>query len=159
MVTYQVYLPVQYNFQLFALGLGGYLPTEAQLSYINKVSNVNVAFFWLTIYFVKASFLALYWAIFEVSTKFRLAWMVVTAYTLISFLITFLAIFWSCGKPSQINNLGMSLLPNLLVFRLLIISINIAACNGISQELILNLETMWCVLNTFGDIISKLIIL
>ncbi|APA13286.1 hypothetical protein sscle_10g080560 [Sclerotinia sclerotiorum 1980 UF-70] len=133
-VTYQIYLPIQYNYQLYALGIGGYLPSDGQLLYVQNVSIVNVAFFWVTIYLVKASFLSLYWALFSVSNSFRKWWFVVAAYTLISFLATFLAIFWSCKTPTQLENLD--------------------ACNSISEGLIVALETMWCVLNTTGDIIT-----
>ncbi|EDN98989.1 predicted protein [Sclerotinia sclerotiorum 1980 UF-70] len=108
-VTYQIYLPIQYNYQLYALGIGGYLPSDGQLLYVQNVSIVNVAFFWVTIYLVKASFLSLYWALFSVSNSFRKWWFVVAAYTLISFLATFLAIFWSCKTPTQLENLAMTL--------------------------------------------------
>lgn len=104
--TYQAYLPIQYNFQLFLLGLGGYDVDDDQLLYIQKLNIANVVFFWMTIYLVKATFLALYWALFSVSKTFRVAWICVAMYTLISFLVTFFAIFWSCGTPSQIANVG-----------------------------------------------------
>ncbi|KAF7933280.1 hypothetical protein BELL_0342g00090 [Botrytis elliptica] len=133
-ITYQVYLPIQYNYQLYALGLGGYLPSDDQLMYAQNVGIVNIVFFWVTIYLVKASFLALYWALFSVSSAFRKWWLAVAIYTGISFLATFFAIFWSCKTPSQLEDLE--------------------ACNTISEELIIGLETLWCVLNTVGDILT-----
>ncbi|KAF7960168.1 hypothetical protein EAE96_001766 [Botrytis aclada] len=136
-ITYQVYLPIQYNYQLYTLGLGGYLPSDDQLMYAQNVGIVNIVFFWVTIYLVKASFLALYWALFSVSIAFRRWWLAVAIYTGISFLATFFAIFWSCKTPSQLEDLE--------------------ACNTISEELIIGLETLWCVLNTVGDIMTMLL--
>jgi hypothetical protein len=152
--TYQVYFPTQYEYELYALGLGGYLPTDEKLSYINAVNEVNVVFFWVTIFFVKASFLSLYWVIFGVSKRFRLAWMLVVGYTVVSFLAIFLAFFWSCGTPSQISNLGM-IPPSKFLTSLTTDDAKLAACNSISEQLVLNLSVLWCVLNIVGDIASK----
>ncbi|TGO14303.1 hypothetical protein BTUL_0055g00530 [Botrytis tulipae] len=105
-ITYQVYLPIQYNYQLYALGLGGYLPSNDQLIYAQNMGIVNIVFFWRS----------------------------QSNYTAISFLATFFAIFWSCKTPSQLEDLE--------------------ACNTISEELIIGLETLWCVLNTVGDILT-----
>ncbi|KAF5875879.1 uncharacterized protein Bfra_002275 [Botrytis fragariae] len=139
-ITYQVYLPIQYGYQLYALGLGGYIPSDDQLMYAQNVGIVNIVFFWVTIYLVKASFLALYWALSSVSNAFRKWWLAVAIYTGISFLATFFAIFWSCKTPSHLEDVGIVFPPE--------------ACNTISEELIIGLETLWCVLNTVGDILS-----
>ncbi|KAF7922380.1 uncharacterized protein EAE97_011122 [Botrytis byssoidea] len=119
-ITYQVYLPIQYNYQLYALGLGGYLPSDDQLMYAQNVGIVNIVFFW--------------WALFSISNAFRKWWIAVAIYTGISFLATFFVIFWSCKTPSQLEDLE--------------------ACNTISEELIIGLETLWCVFNTVGDILT-----
>ena len=55
---------------------------------------------WVTLYLVKASFLALMWCVFSVSAGFRKAWWIVTVYTFITFWIIFLSRFWQCGGPS-----------------------------------------------------------
>jgi len=86
---------------------------------------------------VKASFLALYWAIFEVSKKFRMAWWAVTAYTSVAFLATLLASFWNCTKPTHLTNLD--------------------DCDATSFQLILNVQVMWCVLNGVGDIMTMIL--
>ncbi|TAQ87319.1 hypothetical protein B7494_g4369 [Chlorociboria aeruginascens] len=134
LATYQAYFPISYNYELFALGFGGHSVTNDQIAYAQILNTANIFFFWITIYLVKAAFLALYWALFGVSNKFRRAWLCVTAYTVATFLVTFFSIFWSCGTPSKISNL--------------------ASCNAISPELLVTLEVMWCVLNIVGDILT-----
>lgn len=106
MATYQAYLPIQYAYELFGLGLGGHDASDDQLLYIQNLNTANIVFFWITLYLVKGTFLALYWTLFNVSKTFRVAWNCVTAYTFISFLATFFAIFWSCGTPNKIANVG-----------------------------------------------------
>jgi hypothetical protein len=48
----------------------------------------------------------LYWQIFAISARFRIVWWLTAAYTTISFGITWLSIFWQCGNPSDLTNLG-----------------------------------------------------
>ena len=60
--------------------------------------------FWITLYLVKASFLALMWCIFKVSAGFRKAWWTVAIYTFVTFWIIFLSRFWQCGSPSTYDN-------------------------------------------------------
>lgn len=83
------------------------MPTDHQLYIANLISIPNIVFFWVTIYCVKASFLSLYFVIFGVSKKFRMAWWAVAAYTFAAFLATFFAIFWSCGPPTKLTSVGM----------------------------------------------------
>ena len=59
---------------------------------------------WTTLYFVKASFLALMWSVFEVSTTFRRFWWAVSAYTFIAFLVCTISEIWTCGSPSDFGN-------------------------------------------------------
>ena len=56
---------------------------------------------WTTLYLVKASFLALTWNIFKVSTNFQKAWWAVTIYTFLTFWPVVLSEFWQCGNPSD----------------------------------------------------------
>ena len=55
---------------------------------------------WSTLYLVKASFLALYWPIFQVLPKFHTAWCLVSVYTALTFFPIFLSQLWECGAPS-----------------------------------------------------------
>ena len=68
---------------------------------------LNVAFYlllWTTLYLVKASFMALYWSIFNVSSKFRKAWWTVAFFTLSTFIPIFILEFWQCGDPADYAN-------------------------------------------------------
>jgi len=71
-----------------------------------KYYSANMGLFWCTKYSVKASFLALYWHIFKISKSFRIAWMVLTAYTGACFLITFFGVFTRCGSLHDFMNTG-----------------------------------------------------
>ncbi|KAH7118970.1 hypothetical protein B0J11DRAFT_617257 [Dendryphion nanum] len=55
---------------------------------LRRMNDVMIVGFWCVIYFVKASFLALYWTLFALSQKFRIAWWIVTAYTFFTFAAT-----------------------------------------------------------------------
>ena len=105
-VTYQLYVPIQYNAQLYALGLSNQAPTGRDVILYMKLDYANIIMFFCVIYSVKASFLALYWQIFEVSQSFRVAWWGITSYTIVSFLISLLAIFWKCGSPAHMLDTG-----------------------------------------------------
>jgi hypothetical protein len=107
-ITYQIFIPIEYNAQLFALGMSDTPPTERDIMLDMKLNVANSMMFWCVIYTVKASFLALYWQIFEVSNRFRLCWWLVTAYTVLTFLITIPSYFWNCGAPNDFLNMGNS---------------------------------------------------
>jgi hypothetical protein len=106
MITYQLYLPITYNAELYALGLSDTPPDPNDFEWVLKMNVANIILFWCTIYTVKASFLALYYLIFNPSRAFRIAWWSVAAYTVLSFLITFLAVFWHCQSPPDVVDLG-----------------------------------------------------
>ncbi len=104
--TYQVYLPVEYNAELYGLGLSDVAPTEDELNFSLKMTLANVILFWSVIFLVKASFLALYWQLFRVSPAFRKAWWIVTVYTVLSALVILSAEVWRCNDPKNPLNLG-----------------------------------------------------
>lgn len=56
---------------------------------------------WTTFYLVKASFLALCWLVFNVSTSFRKAWWIITIYTFLTYWPLLLGALWQCGDPSK----------------------------------------------------------
>jgi hypothetical protein len=99
-VTYHLIAPTDYNSQLAAMGI---IP-ESEVKVSNhsrnsKLNSANSLIFWCVIYAVKASFLALYWQVFEVSQKFRIAWAFAALFTFLSFGVTLMWGFWLCGNP------------------------------------------------------------
>lgn len=106
--TYQVYLPTEYNAELYGLGLSDVAPTEKDIIFSLKMTLTNVMLFWIVIYLVKASFLALYWSLFRISPGFRKAWWAVAIYTCISFGAIFVATLWQCNNPRSVFDPGMS---------------------------------------------------
>lgn len=98
--TYQVFGPADYANQLYAMGL----ITEDEIpkgneSRNSKYNSANSLIFWCVIYTVKASFLALYWPLFEWSKRFRISWALVAVYMFLSFGVTLMIPFWLCGNP------------------------------------------------------------
>ena len=131
--TYQVFLPSQYELELYSLGLGTTIPTDDQQVFILKVELANEFLFWFTIYFVKASFLATYWIIFNVASGFRKLWWGVTVYTIVTFLVILPASAWQCGDPAKYADLVQCNLPN--------------------YQINLNIIVYWCVFNVIGDLL------
>ena len=131
--TYQVYLPVQYELELDSLGLGTDVPSDDQQVFILKVELANELLFWFTVYFVKASFLASYWIIFNVAPGFRKLWWGVTVYTVVTFLIIIPASAWQCGDPAKYADLVQCSLPN--------------------YQTNFNIIVYWCVFNVIGDLL------
>ena len=106
MGTFQSSFHIDYNAQLYTDGASDTPPTEDDMMYSLKMNIINGIMFWIVIFLVKASFLALYWKVFEVLKTFRTAWWLVAVYTLLSFLVIFLSIFWHCGDPKRAFDLG-----------------------------------------------------
>jgi hypothetical protein len=106
MATWQAYAPLEYPAQLYAAGLTDALPPEYDIIEAMKIDFANLVLYWCTIYSVKASFLALYWQIFEISRRFRLAWFALTIYMVVSFLVTVFCLFWHCGSPATLIDPG-----------------------------------------------------
>jgi hypothetical protein len=107
MVTWQKYVPIELPAQLYATGVIDTPPRHYDPVDALKNDFANMVVFWCTIYSVKASFLALYWQIFGVSRRFRIAWGALATYILLSFLMTVLSIFWHCGSPATLTDVGM----------------------------------------------------
>ena len=86
-------------------------PSDASLaSFIHRVITIS-ATFWVTIYLIKFSFLVFYYTLFGILKEFIIAWWIVLAYTIVTFLANFIAIFWSCGTPEDLFNLRESTTP------------------------------------------------
>lgn len=111
MITWQRYVPVEYKTQLHAAGLSEGTPPRYDPIDALKNDSANLLMYWCTIYAVKASFLGLYWQIFEVSRRFRIAWYAIATYVGLSFAISFLSFFWHCGTPATLIDPRKSLTP------------------------------------------------
>lgn len=104
MATWQQYVPAQYHEQEYAAGVREDPPLHYNPIAVLKIDSANLIVYWCTIYAVKASFLALYWEIFEVSKRFRIAWSALAIYIGLSFAVSFLSFFWHCGSPATLIN-------------------------------------------------------
>ena len=82
--------------------------TAAEALVIDKLCLANNIFFFGTIYAVKASLLALYLQIFEISKRFRIAWALSTVFTIASFLASIFGYLWTCGSPKVLFQSGKS---------------------------------------------------
>jgi hypothetical protein len=98
--TYQIFGPYDYDQSLANLGVHDELPVldASTLRRFRKYNAANSLLFWCVIYSAKASFLALYWLIFHLSPRFRIAWTIAVMYTVLSFGISFMWNFWRCGN-------------------------------------------------------------
>ena len=113
---FEIYVPIEYNAILYGMGLSDRAPTQVEAVRDMKLNIADILLFFCTIYSVKASFLALYWQIFHLSKRFRIAWYLLTAYTGISFVIQCVTVFTRCGSAKDFANLGRSLISRLHLF-------------------------------------------
>ena len=104
----EIYVPIEYNAILYSKGLSSQPPTELEVLRDMKLNIVTLILFFFMLYSVKASFLALYWQIFEVSRRFRIAWWVLTGYIGVSFIVTLITVFTRCGAAKDFSNIGKS---------------------------------------------------
>ncbi|KAF2017384.1 hypothetical protein BU24DRAFT_420434 [Aaosphaeria arxii CBS 175.79] len=132
-ITCLIYLPVEVQAQSYALGLTDKMPTFEQLNYSNHVELAMLFLFWFVIYLVKASFLALFWRLFNISSRFRMWWCGITIFTALSFCVTILMTLWRCGNPSDILTFG--------------------ACETMSIGTARAILIIWSVLNSIGGIV------
>ncbi|KAF2116897.1 glycoside hydrolase superfamily [Lophiotrema nucula] len=98
------YMAYDLELQRYIWGLREAPPSAPDPKKVAERELVVTLLFWTIIYVVKASFLALYWYLFEVSTRFRIAWAVAAALTTVSYGITCLSSLWECGSPSKLFN-------------------------------------------------------
>ncbi|TVY71495.1 Satratoxin biosynthesis SC1 cluster protein [Lachnellula suecica] len=132
MITYTIMFPLNYSVELFVAGKGD----EPSVANFNRYFHLEIAvtlLFWVIIYAVKLSFLFFYRSIFGVSTTFIRAWWFVMIFTVLTFWICFIFVFWACGTPSQLFVVESCLSPSTL-------------------SLTSTLVTMWCVLNVISDV-------
>lgn len=90
----------------------GSVETDMVATYSDDIlwTKANIAsstLMWTTLYLVKATFLSLFWFIFNVSERFRKAGWVVTIYTFLTYWPIVLSEIWKCGSPSDYDNPGM----------------------------------------------------
>ena len=106
LVTMLLYLQYPFDIQMYDLGLRDDPPPPVSTAYMLRIQFVFNLLFWLVLYTVKASFLALYWYLFEVSTRFRIAWWSTMVFTAASFVATCLLFIWHCGSPANLFDEG-----------------------------------------------------
>ena len=107
MITSQIYLPNEYDLELHDLGFIDTEPPAFDEAFNLKLTIAALILFWVVMFSVKASFLALYWHLFRVSKRFRIAWWITAVYTALSFVIIFLSILLRCDyKPQDMGNPG-----------------------------------------------------
>ena len=105
-VIFEIYVPIEYNAILYSKGLSTRPPTQVEAVRDMKLNIADILLFFCTIYSVKASFLALYWQIFQVSRRFRIAWFSLTAYMVLSFIVSVITVFTRCGPAEYFANMG-----------------------------------------------------
>ena len=69
-----------------------------------KLNLSDFLLLWTTLYLIKASFLALYWKIFNISSTFRMAWWTTAIYTFLTFWPIVFLCFMQCGNFSDYAN-------------------------------------------------------
>ncbi|KAL8787522.1 MAG: hypothetical protein Q9213_002180 [Squamulea squamosa] len=99
--TYTVMFPLNYSVEFWVAGLGKG-PSVTDLKRYFRLEIAVSLLFWIIIYLVKFSFLAFYHLLFSVSRKFMRAWWPVCAFTVVTFLINFISVFWACEAPRQL---------------------------------------------------------
>jgi len=107
MITWQRSVPFALETVYYEMGFSSKVPTPIDPIVLKGDSSAMLVMYWCLKYSVKASFLALYWYIFDLSNCFRVVWASLTVYTALSFPVTLLAIFWHCGTPDKFMDLGM----------------------------------------------------
>ncbi|KAF2651631.1 hypothetical protein K491DRAFT_637099 [Lophiostoma macrostomum CBS 122681] len=134
---FEIYVPIEYNAFLYSTGHSSRPPTHVEVLRDMKLNIATLILFFLILYAVKASFLALYWEIFQVSTRFRTAWFVLTGYVGVSFVVTLITIFTRCGAAKDFANLEV--------------------CSLRSRALFVGYQSLWCILNVLGDILLMIL--
>ena len=105
LVVYTFEIPEAHSASLHVEGVDPD-PSTAEVEYLFRLKVASTILLWVVFYLIKLSFLMFYRQIFEISTSFRRAWWAVIAFTLLTFLIGFLAIFWMCGAPTELFHVG-----------------------------------------------------
>lgn len=119
--TYTASFARDYTIELWVFEGVGQWPSNSEFElYSRSVLAVSLQF-WLCLYLVKLSFLLLYWRIFGISQNFMKVWWIVAIFTLVTFLVNFLAPLWSCNTPAQLFVTGACRLLRLLGALLMIV--------------------------------------
>lgn len=103
--TYTVMFPLNYSVEFWVAGFGEQ-PSERDLSRYFRLEVAVSLLFWIVIYLVKFAFLLFYRFLFGVSKPFMRAWWVVSGFSVLTFLICFLSVFWACEAPQHLFVLG-----------------------------------------------------
>lgn len=104
LITWQRYTPAAYQAELYQLGLDKTNPAQLPPRLFQQYNLANGILFWCSIYSAKASLLALYWKVFEISRAFRLMWIGSMAYMILSFIATIMIRVTVCGRLQDVLN-------------------------------------------------------
>ena len=103
--TYTAMFPLNYSVEFWVAGLGEQ-PSDSDLTRYFHLEIAVSLLFWVVIYLVKFVFLLFYRLLFGISKGFMCAWWIVSAFTVVTFLINFISVFWACETPRYLFVLG-----------------------------------------------------
>lgn len=106
---YTVMFPLNYSVEFWVAGFGEQ-PSESDLKRYFRIELAVSALFWVVVYLVKVAFLLFYRFLFGVSKPFMRAWWVVSVFTVVTFVMCFVSVFWECEDPKYLFVLGEALL-------------------------------------------------
>jgi glycerol uptake facilitator-like aquaporin len=101
---------VQYEMEEYALGLSASPPSLERIQNAFKTEVAATVFMWLIIYAAKAAFLTIYWRASCGRRAARHAWFAAAGVTSLCFGIIFFSVFWVCGSPTRVGDLGRALI-------------------------------------------------
>lgn len=100
---------VQHELTTYSMGWMSSLPSMKRIQIAFKTEVACTALLWLIICFSKATFLAVYWRALCEKGIAKNVWFAMTSLTALFFAIIFLSVFWVCGSPQRVGDLGKSL--------------------------------------------------
>ena len=154
MITWQCAAPPALELQMYKMGLSSKAPQHFDAQEALRYQTANLVLYWCLKSSVKGSFVALYWYIFDFCKRFRITWVLLTIYTILSFLITLLAIFWHCGSPTTVMDLS-TLAKSLCACKLTHLLIRIIAACEHSRPRALRILYFSGVLDITGNLICE----
>ena len=101
--------PINYSVEFWKADLGKQ-PSDADLGRFFHLDIAVSLLFLIVIYLVKLAFLFYYRLLFGISKAFMRAWWIVCSFTVVTFLINLMSIFWVCEAPRSFFVLGILIL-------------------------------------------------
>lgn len=91
---------------VYRMGLSSDMPSMERIADAIKMEVACTFLLYIIVYAVKAKFLGMYWRTFCSGTGARAVWYGLAAFSVISFAVLFMSVFWVCGSPSKIGGMG-----------------------------------------------------